>query len=388
MEGDGTALMGFRNRFDELKASDSQRQSLVQELIDQNDKLLHECQRMNLDLESERNERRRLQKRISEELEPLNNGRSFVLVLIDADGDGYIFRDVYLNKGEDGGRRAADELLGQIKKYLKELGLQAGSTDVVVRAYANIHGLGRACVKSGGMEATTNLHQFASGFTGRQPLFDFVDVGDGKEKADQKIKDVFSFHIASSRCKHVLLGISHDSGYVPFLSGFAGDVSFRDRITLLHGYQVSPAIQTLGFPRTVNFTSVFAPAPVVALQTKMPQPQAATPKQSSRAAKGSFTSPNVDSTKLKPIMTNESGHRIDKPLQVDPSLQQAMARKNLCVWLFLKGHCSGCVRNHSHRPLSEEEYDALWLVARQGQCFNHRRGKICLDPTCVYGHGR
>lgn len=93
-----------------------------------------------------------------------------------------------MNKGEDGGRRAADELLGQIKKYLKELGLQAGNTDVVVRAYANIRGLGRACVKSGGMEATTNLHQFASGFTGRQPLFDFVDVGDGKEKADQKIK--------------------------------------------------------------------------------------------------------------------------------------------------------------------------------------------------------
>ncbi|KAL8626934.1 hypothetical protein Q9189_007377 [Teloschistes chrysophthalmus] len=330
MEGGGVSLMDFRKRFDELKVSDSQRQSLIQ---------------MSLDLESERNERRRLQNRINDELEPLNNRRSFVLVLIDADGDGYIFRDVYLNKGEDGGKWAADALLGEVKTYLKQLGLPAGSnTDVVVRAYANLRGLGRACAKYGWIEGTTTtmttgLQQFASGFTGRQPLFDFVDVGDGKEKADQKIKDVFSFHIASPQCKHVLLGVSHDAGYVPFLGGYAGDPSFRDRITLLHGHQISPAIQKLGFSRSVKFTSVFAPAPSVvtaAPQPRVPptQPQAATattPKQSNRAPKGPFISPNVDSTKLGPVLTNSDGHRIDRPLSVDPSLQQAMAKKNLCA---------------------------------------------------------
>ncbi|KAL9576047.1 MAG: hypothetical protein Q9212_007432 [Teloschistes hypoglaucus] len=392
MEGGDVSLMDFRKRFDELKLSDSQRQSLIQ---------------MSLDLESERNERRRLQNRINDELEPLN------------------FRDVYLNKGEDGGKWAADALLGEIKTYLKQLGLPAGSnTDVVVRAYANLRGLGRACMKYGWMDAastgtttgtTTGLQQFASGFTGRQPLFDFVDVGDGKEKADQKIKDVFSFHIASPQCKHVLLGVSHDSGYVPFLGGFAGDPSFRDRITLLHGHQISPAIQKLGFSRSVKFTSVFAPflfmnttAPLFKVHHPSPpppppptpptptpiQPQAAAaaaataiPKPSNRAPKGPFISPNVDSTKLGPIRTNSDGHRIDRPLNVDPSLQQTMAKKNLCVWLFLKGHCDGCVRNHSHRPLSEKEYEALWLVARQGMCFGYRKHKVCLDSACVYGHG-
>lgn len=46
---------------------------------------------------------------------------------------------------------------------------------------------------------TTGLQQFASGFTGRQPLFDFVDVGDGKEKADQKIKGTQSALNITSR---------------------------------------------------------------------------------------------------------------------------------------------------------------------------------------------
>ncbi|KAL9576767.1 MAG: hypothetical protein Q9203_007673 [Teloschistes exilis] len=401
MEGGGVALMDFRRRFDELKISDSQRQSLIQ---------------MSLDLESERTERRRLQNRINDELEPLNNRRSFVLVLIDADGDGYIFRDVYLNKGEDGGKYAADALLGEVKTYLKQLGLPAAgsNTDVVVRAYANLRGLGRACLKYGWMDATTatmttGLQQFANGFTGRQPLFDFVDVGDGKEKADQKIKDVFSFHIANPQCAHVFLGVSHDSGYVPFLGGFAGDPSYRDRITLLHGHQISPAIQKLGFSRSVKFTSVFAPAaaapfvPSAAPQQQpkihhhhppppsphLNQPQAATTttKQSNRAPKGPFISPNTDSRRLGPILKNANGHRIDRPLNVEPSLQQAMAKKNLCVWLFLKGHCDGCVRNHSHKPLSEKEYEALWLVARQGQCFGYRKHRFCVDPGCVYGHG-
>ncbi|KAL8761918.1 MAG: hypothetical protein Q9194_007633 [Teloschistes cf. exilis] len=383
MEGGGVALMDFRRRFDELKISDSQRQSLIQ---------------MSLDLESERTERRRLQNRINDELEPLN------------------FRDVYLNKGEDGGKYAADALLGEVKTYLKQLGLPAAgsNTDVVVRAYANLRGLGRACLKYGWMDATTatmttGLQQFANGFTGRQPLFDFVDVGDGKEKADQKIKDVFSFHIANPQCAHVFLGVSHDSGYVPFLGGFAGDPSYRDRITLLHGHQISPAIQKLGFSRSVKFTSVFAPAaaapfvPSAAPQQQpkihhhhppppsphLNQPQAATTttKQSNRAPKGPFISPNTDSRRLGPILKNANGHRIDRPLNVEPSLQQAMAKKNLCVWLFLKGHCDGCVRNHSHKPLSEKEYEALWLVARQGQCFGYRKHRFCVDPGCVYGHG-
>lgn len=66
------------------------------------------------------------------------------------------------------------------------------NTDVVIRAYANLRGLGKACIKNGLMRATADLSLFANGFTGRQPLFDFVDVGLGKERADHKVKGMGS----------------------------------------------------------------------------------------------------------------------------------------------------------------------------------------------------
>ncbi|KAL8729368.1 MAG: hypothetical protein Q9166_004761 [cf. Caloplaca sp. 2 TL-2023] len=134
--GDKSALLDFRKRFDELKASESQRQTLIQDLIEQNEKLLHEYQQVSLDLESEKGGRRLLQGRIRDELDPMKNRRAFVLVLLDADGDNYVVRqppltqccfsnglrlqflEDFLNKNEEGGRHAADELLARVKQYL------------------------------------------------------------------------------------------------------------------------------------------------------------------------------------------------------------------------------------------------------------------------------
>lgn len=98
------------------------------------------------------------------------------------------FRDNFLNKNEEGGREAADELLVQVHKYVGELGLDVNKTDVVVRAYANLRGLSKFCARDGLMNATADVGLFANGFTKRQPLFDFVDVGLGKERADNKVR--------------------------------------------------------------------------------------------------------------------------------------------------------------------------------------------------------
>ncbi|KAL8932490.1 MAG: hypothetical protein Q9211_006286, partial [Gyalolechia sp. 1 TL-2023] len=359
--------------------------TVLKELIDQNDKLRQSCQQMSLDLDSEKDGRRRLQNRIQNELEPLTSRRQFALVLIDADGDGYIFRDVFLNKSEEGGRNAADELLGRVKHYLQGLGLDINNTDIAVRAYANLRGLGKACAKNGLMKATADLSLFANGFTGRQPLFDFVDVGLGKERADHKVKEVFNFFVTIPQCKHVILGVSHDSGYAPFLERFAADKLISNRITLLEGYQVSPNIRNLGFKKAVKFPSVFAPAPSstgphVPTQAQLP------PNGIPPVAKGPFRFAAVDPGRLGPVLKTDGGQRLDKPLFVEKGLVQAIQKKNLCHWLFLKGQCDGCKRNHCHPTLGVEEQDALWVLARQGRCYAQRKGKICEDPTCIYGH--
>lgn len=71
---------------------------------------------------------------------------------------------------------------------METLGLDVGNTDIVVRAYANLKGLTKALHRDGKMQTTADLGLFAQGFTQRQSLFDFVDVGPGKEEADEKIR--------------------------------------------------------------------------------------------------------------------------------------------------------------------------------------------------------
>lgn len=100
------------------------------------------------------------------------------------------FRAEFLNKNEEGGRRAADELLVSVRQYLKQLEMDVENTDIVVRAYANLQGLGKHCVRDGLIKTTADLGLFANGFTKRQPLFDFVDVGLGKERADDKLRGI------------------------------------------------------------------------------------------------------------------------------------------------------------------------------------------------------
>ncbi|KAL9008580.1 MAG: hypothetical protein Q9173_006309 [Seirophora scorigena] len=184
MEENNT-IQGFRTRFEQSKVAEAKRQPFIQDLIDENDRLARSSRKMALDLENEVDARRRLQDRISSS----QNRGSFVLVLIDADD--FKFRDNFLNKDEEGGREAADELLVQVHKYVGELGLDVNKTDVVVRAYANLRGLGKFCARDGLMNATADVGLFANGFTIRQPLFDFVDVGLGKERADNKVRVEF-----------------------------------------------------------------------------------------------------------------------------------------------------------------------------------------------------
>lgn len=112
----------------------------------------------------------------------------FVLVLID--GDGMIFSDDYIKLGEEGGRLAADELRREIVEAMKASLNVPQDTKVVARIYANVRKLGEACGKAGIISRSALLEDFARGFTGSKQLFDFVDVGVGKDRADDKLSGI------------------------------------------------------------------------------------------------------------------------------------------------------------------------------------------------------
>lgn len=109
-----------------------------------------------------------------------------MIVLID--GDGMIFEDDLIKAGESGGRKAAALLQTAVIDYIeRELKRSTLGLKIVCRAYANVRGLGEVLVRTGIIADTETIEQFTRGFTRCKTLFDFVDVGPGKDRADEKI---------------------------------------------------------------------------------------------------------------------------------------------------------------------------------------------------------
>lgn len=110
----------------------------------------------------------------------------FVFVLID--GDGMIFTNEFLKKGHSGGKEAAAALYHALTAYIERETIDIPTTSrVLCRIYANVKGLGETLVRAGIIEETSVFEEFVRGFTNGRTLFDFVDVGPGKDRADDKI---------------------------------------------------------------------------------------------------------------------------------------------------------------------------------------------------------
>lgn len=99
-----------------------------------------------------------------------------------------IFDDKLVCQGEAGGKEAASLLWNSVTEYVHQ-NLSNIPTDfkIVTRVYANLKGLGDVCRKAGLIDRSGMIEDFARGFTGSKQLFDFVDVGMGKDRADDKI---------------------------------------------------------------------------------------------------------------------------------------------------------------------------------------------------------
>ncbi len=206
------------------------------------------------------------------------------------------------------------------------------------------------------------------------------------------------------QCKHLVLACGHDTGYAPFLGQLVGDTQVAERITLLEGSPFPAVINNLGLKKT-RFTSIFNNVMQPAGLSRSAGSSwssvivANRPKQSEPGSSlgpvmppNGFRNSEAQSDRLGPILTDENGHRFDRPLQVNMTIVDRIKNPPLCYYLFLRGECviSKCRRNHAHRPLSNEEFDALWWLARQSRCFKNQtaenNGSSCLDRMCVYGH--
>lgn len=111
-------------------------------------------------------------------------------------------------------------------------------------------GLAKTLYDVGIIKTSAELANFARGFNFCQSLFSIVDVGKGKERTDQKCRELARFMARASQCKHIFFGPCHDRGYVPFLQGYSGGASVAPPITLVETTPALPGFRDLGFEFT------------------------------------------------------------------------------------------------------------------------------------------
>ncbi|AEO69069.1 uncharacterized protein THITE_2119073 [Thermothielavioides terrestris NRRL 8126] len=367
----------------------------------------------------------------------------FAFVVID--GDGAIFREDLIARGEEGGSQAAHELHQQLKAYFHENPHFSSIDTIFVHVVLSVDGLSRALHASGTLPITDHaiLTKFGRGFCRAQPLFSFTDVGYGKEQADHKVRKLFEVMEKNIQCRCLILAGCHDNGYATFLESFRSN----QKICLLETTPPAADFRKLSFKR-VFFPSVFrseplparsiappqyAPAPTAAPRypgsagspppgfngelgiASLPSPApTASPKQappaslvaskpdgqpSSYAAVGRSSAPitiNIASQK-KPAASrpyyqlNKDDERVDVPLpKPDPnavkSLEDRMHAngKNFCNRYYLMNSCksANCSFYHGDR-LSPAELLVLRHKTRNLPC---GAGRSCREISCNLGH--
>ncbi|KAI1414024.1 hypothetical protein F5Y13DRAFT_159567 [Hypoxylon sp. FL1857] len=351
---------------------------------------------------------------------------SFVFAIID--GDGAVFRDDWIVKGEEGGAIAAHQLQLDIKQHLKDIypDVNVETWKIVVQVVLNLDGLSRKLYHVNLAKSMSDMAAFARGFSRAQGLFSIVDVGKGKEQADFKVRETLRLMVYNLQCKHIIFGPCHDRGYIVELRPYRLETSTATRLSLLETTPASYEFQELGF-RRVKFADVFRseplpdgpPSPSVTLLT--PPPSASkTPNYASVASSWRNTDTPVkeftnlaitpDSparlSPLKYYLVNASGERIDEPLPQPDAISKQRFRdrsdmegRQPCNRWHLTGLCEvpSCNYYHGER-LSLGEQLVLRIRARgtfcayKGSCrnvdcywgHNCKYGNKCQRPTCVF----
>ena len=96
------------------------------------------------------------------------------------------FHDQFIARGEKGSEDAADTLLVVMQQFVRSLTGETIGMDILVRVFANLNRLGTALRRDRRLRDKDELWSFATGFSSRQAIFDFIDIVLGKERAHLK----------------------------------------------------------------------------------------------------------------------------------------------------------------------------------------------------------
>ena len=279
------------------------------------------------------------------------------------------------------------------------------------------------------------LHHFARAFGLNQSLFQFVDVGQGKERADHKLKETFRLFHTNIHCKHIIFaGIGHDFGYLPMLDPMKRDAAAVARISLLETWTVQPSFRQLGF-EVFQAPSVFRaqplpdrpsldsgvvlpqrsalspsipvvdPAPIAAPIAKPNPPPTTSPTPSggseestwARVSKAGAGAREINVASKKQaaagprfILLNAYDERLDAALPKQDTgarnrLFDRTNKKKVCNAYHIYGRCDNqafCDYDHGERLTPSERLSLMYFARKR--CCPYKSD--CRDVKCLFGH--
>ncbi|KAK3674688.1 hypothetical protein LTR78_005410 [Recurvomyces mirabilis] len=442
MNGHMASTTDYAVRLDGFRQSDAERDTMVSELLAAYEKLkiqyTEKCEDYNNEVESRRKYQRdakRSQLELSEQKQA-SGSSNFALAILD--GDGAVFQDYLLAQGKEGGADAAHQLYTGLRNELKSMYPDSNTADwsILVHIALNMQGLGNKLQSCGVISSHNDLVAFARAFSLAQPLFNFIDVGSGKERADHKIRETLRLFLPNNQCKHIWFGPMHDNGYLPVLEPYRLDPIISARLTLIETMTPTPGFRQLGL-RTTKFPRVFRPdeLPVrssgvtSSFQAALPprtgtNTSAAPFSPAARTSPSPSPGPSADNWRSssswatigktgapsksidiapkktptrKNLMLNAHDERLDLPLpEQDSKAYQRFADKvkltgNICNNYHLVGKCKSgeyCDYHHGEK-LSPGELLVLKHKARSLACTQKsycRNFNCFLGHHCKYGH--
>ncbi|KZL72545.1 ccch zinc finger dna binding protein [Colletotrichum incanum] len=399
----------LEDRWRLCKAQDDQKASLISDLFTHISELTHKLSEVELELKEKKLLVRSMWNAVDnhkekiDQLQAEKDKHCFALVLID--GDCMPFLDDLIEQGLEGGKKAASFLRQAVSSELKSLDPSLPHhLKIVVRVFANLKGLAKTYTENGTIPDPSILYEFARGFNMTHAMCDFVDAGNGKECADEKIKGNFESSVAGVHCRHVLFGASADSGYARLLGSHIETDEIRKKVILIEGPPFAKELAEIRDRfRIASFDKVFRRQKLINFKRKVSDyitpPPTPSPDYASAAAKPAFLSSGRSSSRshssaspmafpLREVYRNKAGQRVDPPLSYAQQDFIMMKSRKMCNSFHLTGRCpyreawGKCSHEHGQSP-SPKELQALRAVARQSFCHS---GLACRDPNCVFGH--
>jgi hypothetical protein len=232
------------------------------------------------------------------------------------------------------------------------------------------------------------------------------------------------WNIRNHNCKHILLGVSHDAGYAPFLDEVMRDESTTRRVAIIEGTPIVRELAVTG-ARVLNFDHIFrddklmeqpptfnqlsnsqlqaisngrgqSPTPsntwagVTSIPISTPPPMVfPVSVKNGTVTPNSVANLNIITPHPK-LQTWVPGDRgLDPTLTISALVLERTKRRagntKLCNNHYLRGPCpkgDECVFEHKHKA-SEEELKAIAYLTRLNPCVN---GQDCDVEYCIYGH--